>query len=150
MLASNDRLYTVAGNGTCGFNGDGVTPLMAKISPGGMAIARDGSIYFADGNNRVRKIGGGTPSGTESIERAPSNLIVYPNPNYGHFTINIPSINTEKAAVVIVDGLGKKISEYALLTNNDHDIALNVSPGIYFLSVETSNGKWYKKVIVTN
>ena len=53
-----DTIYTVAGNGTAGYNGDNILATAAEIySP--MALTTDGagSIYFADGNNnRIRKI----------------------------------------------------------------------------------------------
>jgi sugar lactone lactonase YvrE len=55
-------IRTVAGNGTCGFSGDGGSALAATIcNPLGLAVDRKGDVYFADENNlRVRKI---TPLG---------------------------------------------------------------------------------------
>ncbi|MEQ1764756.1 MAG: LamG-like jellyroll fold domain-containing protein [Pyrinomonadaceae bacterium] len=49
---------TIAGNGTPGFSGDGGAALDAAMSqPQGIAVAPDGTIYFADnGNFRIRKI----------------------------------------------------------------------------------------------
>jgi hypothetical protein len=48
----------VAGNGKRGFSGDGGKAVDASLSgPGGMAVAADGTLYFADsGNNRVRAV----------------------------------------------------------------------------------------------
>jgi sugar lactone lactonase YvrE len=48
----------VAGTGTRGFSGDGGQATSAEIGdPGGMAVAPDGSVYFADSaNDRIRKI----------------------------------------------------------------------------------------------
>jgi hypothetical protein len=56
------RFRVLAGTGTRGFSGDDGQAASAEISyPAGMAIAQDGSVYFADsGNNRIRKI---SPSG---------------------------------------------------------------------------------------
>jgi hypothetical protein len=49
----------VAGSGSSGFGGDNGPATSAKLdSPGGLAVAGDGSVYIADtGNNRVRKVG---------------------------------------------------------------------------------------------
>jgi hypothetical protein len=51
------NISTVAGNGICGFTGDGGLASEAEIcEPGGLAIDEDGSILFVDGELRVRKI----------------------------------------------------------------------------------------------
>ena len=48
----------IAGTGTAGFSGDGGPATAAEIDrPQGMAVAPDGTLYFADqGNNRIRAI----------------------------------------------------------------------------------------------
>ncbi|HLN16551.1 MAG TPA: hypothetical protein VK277_07380 [Acidimicrobiales bacterium] len=57
------RFTVVAGNGTIGFSGDGGPAIGAEIDrPGGMVVAPDGTLYFADmGNGRVRAV---SPAGT--------------------------------------------------------------------------------------
>ena len=57
------NLTVVAGTGKAGYAGDGGPALHAQLNdPWGMAVAANGTIYFADtGNNRVRAI---SPSGT--------------------------------------------------------------------------------------
>ncbi len=75
------RFMVVAGNGRRGFSGDGHRAITAEISvraQSGLAVARDGTVFFADsGNGRVREIlpngvietvAGG---GTRSPRRAP-------------------------------------------------------------------------------
>ncbi|HEY1734100.1 MAG TPA: hypothetical protein VGG23_06595, partial [Acidimicrobiales bacterium] len=54
----NGRFRIVAGNGTAGFSGDGGPAVDAEIDdPGGMAVATDGTLYFADvANARVRAV----------------------------------------------------------------------------------------------
>jgi hypothetical protein len=48
----------IAGTGRAGFSGDGGEALDAQLDqPGGMAVAADGTLYFADtGNGRIRAI----------------------------------------------------------------------------------------------
>jgi sugar lactone lactonase YvrE len=55
-------IITVAGNGTTGFSGDGGLATQAQISsPGGIAVAGDGTFYIPDAeNSRVRRV---TPNG---------------------------------------------------------------------------------------
>jgi len=52
-------ISTVAGTGTAGFAGDGGPGAFADVNgPQGMAMGKDGSVYFADTqNHRIRKIG---------------------------------------------------------------------------------------------
>ncbi len=56
------RFAVIAGNGKAGFSGDGGPAASASLNdPGGIAVARSGTLYFADmGNNRVRAV---SPSG---------------------------------------------------------------------------------------
>jgi hypothetical protein len=64
------RFELVAGNGKRGFSGDGGAGVDAELNdPGGMAVAADGSLYFADGgNNRVRRIASSwTASGSTAL-----------------------------------------------------------------------------------
>lgn len=79
---ASGRFQVVAGTGRRGFSGDGRLAIDAEISVtqwGGLAVASNGTVYFADGGNeRIREIlpdgiietvaGGGTESlGTASV-----------------------------------------------------------------------------------
>lgn len=57
--------HVIAGTGRPGFSGDGGSALRARLDqPGGMTVAHNGTIYFADtGNGRIRAI---SPAGTIS------------------------------------------------------------------------------------
>jgi RHS repeat-associated protein len=52
-------INTVAGSGISDFSGDGGPATLAALrNPSGLAVAPDGSLYFADGsNNRIRRVG---------------------------------------------------------------------------------------------
>jgi sugar lactone lactonase YvrE len=56
---TNDTIYTVAGNGTSGYNGDYIPPLSAELkSPSGVAVDAEGNIFIADTYNfRIRMVG---------------------------------------------------------------------------------------------
>lgn len=52
-------ITTIAGTGHAGFSGDGGLAVQAGFNnPGGVAVAHDGSLIIADGdNNRIRRVG---------------------------------------------------------------------------------------------
>ena len=51
-------ITTIAGNGTAGYNGDGIAATSAELqNPGGVAVDHNGNVYIADVNNdRIRII----------------------------------------------------------------------------------------------
>ena len=55
-------IHTVAGNGTCGYNGDNIPAKTAELNlPRGVVVDGSGNVYIGDtGNHRVRKV---TPTG---------------------------------------------------------------------------------------
>jgi uncharacterized protein (TIGR03437 family) len=98
------NVQTVAGTGSPGFNGDGLPAALTQLfSPGAMAFAADGALYFSDaGNGRLRNVtAAGTVSSVARITTrgvavdgtgnvyasdSPSHRIVRIDPN-GHTTI---------------------------------------------------------------
>ncbi len=83
------RFQVVAGDGERGFSGDGGPAVRAEINVdnwAGIAVAKNGTVYFADdGNNRVREVlpdgvietvaGGGTRAlGTKSVRALSASL----------------------------------------------------------------------------
>jgi uncharacterized protein (TIGR03437 family) len=64
-ITTAGNIVTLAGTGSPGFNGDGLPPAVTQLfSPGAMALAANGTLYFADaGNHRVRSL---SPAGVVS------------------------------------------------------------------------------------
>jgi uncharacterized repeat protein (TIGR03803 family) len=57
VTASTGIISTVAGNGTCGFSGDGGPATSAEMEPIGVAVDAAGDIFIVDdGNARIRKV----------------------------------------------------------------------------------------------
>jgi uncharacterized protein (TIGR03437 family) len=74
-ISLDGTIQTVAGNGTCGFSGDGGPANLAQLNqPYGLALDASGNLYIADlGNARVRKIAtGGTITTTAGGGAAPA------------------------------------------------------------------------------
>lgn len=58
MFTPQGYLYTVAGDGRKGYNGNGMRPLASSLkAPTGVAVSPQGEVYISDtGNHRIRKI----------------------------------------------------------------------------------------------
>jgi trimeric autotransporter adhesin len=63
-VAANGTIANFAGNGSTGSGGDGSAATSAQLNgPQGLAVDSAGALYIADsGNNRIRKVSGGTIS----------------------------------------------------------------------------------------
>ena len=86
---SGGVITTVAGNGTAGFSGDNQPATSAMLNgPAGIAVDTAGNLYIADyGNNRIRKVSGGTittvagnGTGTFAGDNAPATSASLWNP----------------------------------------------------------------------
>ena len=80
-------------------------------------------------------------------------LEIYPNPNSGTFTLYLKGTNSlsEKAEVSIYNALGNKSGQFLLkLDKNSAIFNTNLDNGIYFITVNDSNGNIYqtKRIIV--
>jgi uncharacterized protein (TIGR03437 family) len=58
MVTTDGNIYTIAGNGTAGFSGDGGPSQQAVLHlPYAVAVDAQGNVYVADtGNNRIRRL----------------------------------------------------------------------------------------------
>ena len=80
-----------------------------------------------------------------------SDLILYPNPNQGSFTVQFESDSIHAVEVIVHNVLGKKVYEksFEKTYNFNQNIQLeNPSSGLYFLTVMDGNRKFVKKIAV--
>lgn len=57
---TSGTIGTIAGNGTCGYTGDGGSATAAELCPNAVAVDSAGTIYVVDNYTRIRKIKAGT------------------------------------------------------------------------------------------
>lgn len=99
QMLPGGRFAVIAGNGKAGYSGDGGPAASASLNdPGGMTVARSGTLYFADtGNNRIRavspsgvistvagtgRLGGWVPTGTPALKaslESPADVVIGPD-----------------------------------------------------------------------
>jgi PKD repeat protein len=80
------------------------------------------------------------------------NASVYPNPNHGSFTLEINSKKIENVEMNIINPLGNTVYSENILTIPGKfikEIRMNdVSPGIYFMNIQSGDKKISQKVFV--
>lgn len=78
-----------------------------------------------------------------------SNIILYPNPTHGNFTIDLGSEQTN-ASVEIFNTLGQKISSENYVSAKTISYEFSGSGGIYFVKVSTLEGKFETIKVIKN
>ncbi|MBN4062452.1 MAG: hypothetical protein COA57_15570 [Flavobacteriales bacterium] len=102
-----------------------------------------GSILFVD--DLVFDLPSGISTPAHSYE-----ISIYPNPNYGTFSIEIPSqysvLNTQ---ICIYNMLGEQVQHSLIRSSANLLINLTAQPsGVYFVSIETADAVKMQKLIV--
>ncbi|MCW3121044.1 MAG: C-terminal target protein [Flavipsychrobacter sp.] len=78
-----------------------------------------------------------------------SELVIYPNPNPGVFTINVISDIQEVVYITIFNLVGQKVYEIELNTNSPREIDIKQPQGMYLLSASGDHGHCSRKLSVT-
>ncbi len=141
-------IYTIAGNGTAGFGGDGGEALAAQLNgPYGVAVDGSGNIFISDyTNNRIRQMN--RPTGVVSVQSAEAGLKMAPNPSSGRFSLTVTSDVNEPVRVVICNILGEIVSTVSSRTNYEQMFDLQVAPGCYFLQAYTASQVLPGKIVI--
>jgi len=79
----------------------------------------------------------------------PSELLIYPNPTQGDFTVFVSSDMEEQAIVKVLDMLGQQVLDFTVSTNQETTIKNQLRAGIYLLSVNTVHTVSCVKLLVT-
>jgi hypothetical protein len=80
VVAATGYIYTVGGNGTCGYSGDGGMATSAELAPGysvGVAVDSLGNLYIADESNQRIRVVGASSNLTPTITWPAPSAITY-------------------------------------------------------------------------
>lgn len=135
-------INTIAGNGTCGYTGDGGPATAAELChPGGISVDAMGNIYFGDHgitcdcSSYVRKISRST-LGVSTQGTPPVN--VYPNPAKDEFTI---TGLTESTRYRLLNVTGASLRQGTLQQGNNTVLIRDISSGIYIFETTGASGQ---------
>ena len=141
-INASGYIYTLAGTGINGYNGDGISANTAKIYyPGGLAIDSCGNIYFGDvGNGRFRKIT--YPKcgylSVDEMQTSNQTITIFPNPAYNEITITA----TVKIKTVTISNLiGQEVYKREYDTEKAEVNIAMLPAGVYVVSTTDNEGK---------
>ncbi len=150
MVNSMGGISTIAGNGICGYSGDGDLAISAQVnSPTSVHVNHSGDIYICDfGNYRIRKIT--NTVGVKSINGFTNTFSAYPNPSNSNITVSVKTALSEPIKLSVSNLLGQVINEFTITTNKENEINLDVPDGLYFLSAKTPTGRVSQKILISH
>jgi hypothetical protein len=132
-----------SGIGTHGYNGDGISPLVAQLSyPEDVAVDGFNNVYILDkGNARVREVcAGNCLAGIKSIQEKSHLIIIFPNPNSGSFKIIIDN-ELKNGQLILINSLGQKVYEQKILQGQNNIITHDITSGLYNYIILQDNGQ---------
>jgi sugar lactone lactonase YvrE len=147
-VGNTGLIYTIAGNGTAGFSGDGGAAVFAQLNdPYGVAVDGSGNVYIADyTNNRIRSMT--KPTKVNSIGGTTKEMKIYPNPSSGAFKVELASGVDESMHIIVSDVWGRMLKDMHGTTNKPVDVQLAAADGLFFISVSTVNEVWNSEVLI--
>ncbi len=86
----------------------------------------------------------GTETGKELIQ---TSALVYPNPNKGHFYVNLNNVKEKVSSLKIYTEEGRKVYEQNNFNSGNPELNLK-SKGSHFLIIETLNHIFFEKIII--
>ncbi len=88
-------------------------------------------------------------SGIDQLSAEANDLIIYPNPGNGVFTLKIDGLRNANYELQIFNGLGEKISASMKTDRDSNEIDFSSSPkGIYFVKILHDDKVYLQKIIL--
>jgi hypothetical protein len=90
-------------------------------------------------------------SNVKDINQFADLIRVFPNPTKSSFTLDLNSFEGSLNSAELIDMFGKTVMQIPLIDNSNSHVVLldNVSSGIYFARLHTSEGILSKKIVIT-
>jgi len=139
-VSTSGVVTTYAGGGS--HRGDGGPATAGQLlTIFGISVDKFNNLYIADnGDNRVRKVSPGSPSGFEEITQSDEETAkLFPNPNDGKFTVSLQGVSG-KTQITVFNILGEQVYQSSLNTTNTQIDLSNEADGIYLYRVVTEIG----------
>jgi len=134
---------------TFGDNGIVVSIFTGNERITGLHLSNDNKILangFADDKIVLAKYESGLPLSLNTANLKNENILLYPNPNNGSFTVSID--NDVLETINVFDMFGRLVSTFVLSDNNTTISLPDNLKGIYFISVQSQKGQFKSKMLI--
>lgn len=116
-----------------------------QTSDGGYIAA--GGKSYANGERDVMVVKLGVwPAGIVPVRTNNSGLVIYPNPCYGHFTMEVPA-DAKKGELRVTNMLGEVVLQKEI-SSARADVNIVNTPGIYFVLVNAGHDIYTSKLLI--
>jgi hypothetical protein len=133
IVSQNSNYVLGEFNGTADFDPTSGTFNLTSSSYGGLFISKWNNCSSVTGVNTA----------TNSEE-----LLLFPNPSHGHFTINLP-FKSGEIAISIFNLYGNLVFSKVIQYNKNLDLDLqDFAKGMYLVEILTNEHRWIKKIIL--
>jgi RHS repeat-associated protein len=144
-IGSDGLIYTAAGTGASGYSGDGAAASLARLhEPAGVTVDGDGTLYIADGSQRIRRVApdgiittfaGSFRACTESTAYVQCNDGIAHRSTFGAVSHLAVGPDREVYVADAVDGRIRKIA-IAYPKRSDHEMVVAAQDGneVYIFS----------------
>jgi hypothetical protein len=107
-------------------------------------------IFVATPNNCLYSNGiAELPTGIRDLQLDPATVSVAPNPNNGQFVLQLDNLKASVESIRIYDITGKTVYESTgHMLSYSPEVSLANPAGIYFITIQTTQGALSKKIIV--
>ncbi|GGD23318.1 S8 family serine peptidase [Flavobacterium orientale] len=79
-----------------------------------------------------------------------SEILIYPNPTKGVFTIKNPNYTGNNSELNLVDMQGRVVFSKAIISNEEQINVNHLNNGVYILTISENNLKFTTKLVITN
>ncbi|WP_373551675.1 T9SS type A sorting domain-containing protein [Haliscomenobacter sp.] len=78
-----------------------------------------------------------------------ASIRIVPNPNDGHFAIQLENANTKVEGIILFDNMGRRIQDLGKSSDLQNlRTSVNLPSGVYFVHIRTKEGNAVKRIVI--
>lgn len=133
------------------FGASAVAGLTVQYTWGGNGIITDVAGNNMMTNYSLPAINPWTPTSVGDVPDTSLDFMIFPNPNQGSFSINVPGNGENKIDVSVFDNIGRMVYSKGFEHSRGDNLVINIDnlkPGFYVVKISTVKNAKTKKLII--
>jgi len=118
---------------------------------GGTAIAFAGAtpyVVYVDNKVTVMVLDTGNKSSVNHTDLPSTSLNIFPNPDFGTFTLRLSSSMSGTTIFTITNMMGERVADFTANTNEDLNVQTELPAGLYLVTALSAKGREIAKLVV--